>query len=359
MVQFLHNHAFVEDWLDLVLSEELVLLHDLHGVKATCIFFPNQNDSAEGTSTNYLDLLKVMSSHFLIKLGVLSEVELGKVGSEEFSVLNDSNWSVVEGEPVVKSLPLVSGLEGNNKLLLKLNLLVNNTHALFPGVSADVMNNLKVLVCVLALKLAVLSLFRKRPVFLEFLFFPLDCLFLQDFVVSSCNFRLEPPACQIGIWNHDGEFNVRFDEYLNLLRLILFEICCVDVAREEVKLHVLNLLWVDLSWLLTAYQFLRSHNNHFLEHRLRHRPLGIGLLTLPNIGIELEAFLVGAEEVPDGDVVLTADLQLLVVVAVHAAHLLVTLDQHLKMVLHVLRLKLLTGTAEVLVDSDIMLTHIG
>jgi hypothetical protein len=87
MIQLLHDHALIDDWLDLLFSGELVLPHDLHGVKTPRVLLPHEDDSTEGTSANHLDLLKVMTSHLLTALGALSESQLGEVSSKKLSIL--------------------------------------------------------------------------------------------------------------------------------------------------------------------------------------------------------------------------------------------------------------------------------
>lgn len=65
MVQLLHDVPFVDNRFDFVLSEQFVLLHDLHGIEPACVLLPDKDDSAEGSSANHLDLFKVVSACFV------------------------------------------------------------------------------------------------------------------------------------------------------------------------------------------------------------------------------------------------------------------------------------------------------
>ena len=65
MVKFFHNLSFIYNRFYFLLSDELVLPHDLHCVESAGILFANQNDPGEGSTSYNLYLLKVMPGHFL------------------------------------------------------------------------------------------------------------------------------------------------------------------------------------------------------------------------------------------------------------------------------------------------------
>ena len=55
-----HNGSLVDHWLDLLLSRQFVLPHDLHGIQPTSVLLAHYDHPRESTSPNHLYLLKVM-----------------------------------------------------------------------------------------------------------------------------------------------------------------------------------------------------------------------------------------------------------------------------------------------------------
>ena len=82
VVQLLHDLALVENRLHFLLSLEFVLPHDLHGVESSSVFLSREDNSAEGSSSDDLDLLKIVSSHLVLSLGIFSEGQLGEMSTE-------------------------------------------------------------------------------------------------------------------------------------------------------------------------------------------------------------------------------------------------------------------------------------
>ena len=88
MIYFLHDLAFIDNWFDFLLARQLVLAHDLHRVQSPRILLPNQDHPTECTSTDYLDLFKIMASdlELLVSKSTLSESKLCKVSTQKFIV---------------------------------------------------------------------------------------------------------------------------------------------------------------------------------------------------------------------------------------------------------------------------------
>ena len=89
MVQLFHDHSLINDRLDLLFPRKLVLPHDLHCVETSRILFPDQDDPAESSSTDDLNLLKIVSADFMVDLDTLSECQFGKMSSKKLSILKD------------------------------------------------------------------------------------------------------------------------------------------------------------------------------------------------------------------------------------------------------------------------------
>ena len=73
MIELLHDHSLIYDWLNLLFAGKLVLSHDLHGIETACILLPHENHPAECSSSDHLDLLKVMATDLMGRLSILSE----------------------------------------------------------------------------------------------------------------------------------------------------------------------------------------------------------------------------------------------------------------------------------------------
>ena len=111
MVDHLHDPPLVDDWFYFLLLRQLVLLHDLHRVQPSRIFFPNKDNPAESAPSDNFYLLEIVSRHLVALLfGVLGKCQLRKVSSEELSVSDGADRSVVLSEPEVQGLAHVEGL---------------------------------------------------------------------------------------------------------------------------------------------------------------------------------------------------------------------------------------------------------
>ena len=95
MVELLHYQSLIDNRFYFLLSHQLVLSHDLHGIQTTRILFSHKNDSTEGTTSNNFYLLEVMPSHFQVSFCVLGEVQFGKVSTQEFTIFEDAYGSVI------------------------------------------------------------------------------------------------------------------------------------------------------------------------------------------------------------------------------------------------------------------------
>lgn len=212
MVQHLHDVPFIDYRLDLLLADQLVLAHDLHRVESTCIFLTDQDDSAECTSSNDFYLLEVMACHLHIRFLVGCESQFCKMCTQELAILEDAEWPVVLGEPEVKSLAHVQCFQGNDELLLQFDLLVDDAHSLFTGVSAYIMYDLQILVRVLLIidRYALILLLVLLPL-------PLLRLLLEHLIIFSDDFALQPAAGGVGVEDVDGELDVALHEDLDLL----------------------------------------------------------------------------------------------------------------------------------------------
>ena len=87
MIEFLHDLPFVDDGLDLLLSGQLVLSHDLHGVETTGVLLSDEDDPTEGTSSDHFYLFEVMAGHLKLGILFLSESQFGEMGPEELAIV--------------------------------------------------------------------------------------------------------------------------------------------------------------------------------------------------------------------------------------------------------------------------------
>lgn len=87
MIEFLHDLSFVDDGLDLLLSGQLVLSHDLHGVETTGVLLSDEDDPTEGTSSDDFYLFEVMAGHLKLGILFLSESQFGEMGPEELAIV--------------------------------------------------------------------------------------------------------------------------------------------------------------------------------------------------------------------------------------------------------------------------------
>jgi len=71
--------SFVEDWFNLLLTSQLVLAHDLHGVEATGVFLPGEDHSAESSSSYDLNLLEIVPRDQVLLLRILSKGQFRKM----------------------------------------------------------------------------------------------------------------------------------------------------------------------------------------------------------------------------------------------------------------------------------------
>lgn len=200
------------------------------------------------------------------------------MGHQEFIVLKESDGPIILCQPVVKRFSHITCFQGNNELLLELDLLIDYAHPLLPCVFPNVMNNFKILVVLLTWYHFVLQ----ASICSCLCFLPLLGLLLQNFIVSSDYFWLEPATGQMGVRDHDGKLDLRFDEDWDLSGLIVLE-----YLRRR-KHIVMFLVWLNLVWLHATHLLLRPHHNNLFELFL--------------------AFLLTREEVPHRDVILTGYL---------------------------------------------------
>ena len=65
VAEFLEDLPFTEDRLELLFSDDFVLLHDFHGVEAASIFLSHKNHSRESAPPYHLYLFEVLLRNFL------------------------------------------------------------------------------------------------------------------------------------------------------------------------------------------------------------------------------------------------------------------------------------------------------
>lgn len=143
----------------------------------------------------------------------------------------------------------------------------------------------------------------KTSIFRGFLLLPILGLLLKDLIVSSDDFRLQPPTGEVWVWYHNSKLNLRFNENLNLFWLVFLK------DPRGIQKVIVLLVWLNFMGLLTADLLFRTHDGDFAEMLL--------------------AFLLTHEEVPDRNVVFALNFNIILVAL--KLFLLVCGNQHFDM----------------------------
>ena len=61
VVELLEDFSFAQDWLDLILRENLVLAQNLDRIKPPCVFLSRQNHATESSAAYHSDLFEVIN----------------------------------------------------------------------------------------------------------------------------------------------------------------------------------------------------------------------------------------------------------------------------------------------------------